>query len=70
MTEFPTPNNAWDLTGQVALVIGTTSGLPNDLFQQWNPRSCESACKLRADSKFSATRPCWSIGIGGIAMTP
>ena len=27
MTEFPTPNNAWDLTGQVALVTGTTSGL-------------------------------------------
>ena len=27
MTEFPTPNNNWDLTGQVALVTGTTSGL-------------------------------------------
>jgi NAD(P)-dependent dehydrogenase (short-subunit alcohol dehydrogenase family) len=27
MSEFPTPNNAWDLTGQVALVTGTTSGL-------------------------------------------
>ncbi len=27
MAEFPTPNNAWDLTGQVALVTGTTSGL-------------------------------------------
>ncbi len=27
MTEFPTPNNDWDLTGQVALVTGTTSGL-------------------------------------------
>jgi NAD(P)-dependent dehydrogenase (short-subunit alcohol dehydrogenase family) len=27
MTAFPTPNNAWDLTGQVALVTGTTSGL-------------------------------------------
>jgi NAD(P)-dependent dehydrogenase (short-subunit alcohol dehydrogenase family) len=27
MTDFPTPNNAWDLTGQVALVTGTTSGL-------------------------------------------
>ncbi|MCP4039309.1 MAG: SDR family NAD(P)-dependent oxidoreductase [bacterium] len=27
MTDFPTPNNACDLTGQVALVTGTTSGL-------------------------------------------
>ena len=27
MAEFPIPNNAWDLTGQVALVTGTTSGL-------------------------------------------
>ena len=27
MTDYPTPNNAWDLTGQVALVTGTTSGL-------------------------------------------
>lgn len=27
MTDFPLPNNAWDLTGQVALVTGTTSGL-------------------------------------------
>jgi NAD(P)-dependent dehydrogenase (short-subunit alcohol dehydrogenase family) len=27
MSDFPTPNNAWDLTGQVALVTGTTSGL-------------------------------------------
>jgi len=27
MSEFPTPNNAWDLSGQVALVTGTTSGL-------------------------------------------
>lgn len=27
MSEFPTPNNSWDLTGQVALVTGTTSGL-------------------------------------------
>ncbi len=27
MTAFPTPNNAWDLKGQVALVTGTTSGL-------------------------------------------
>ena len=27
MSEFPTPNNAWDLTGQTALVTGTTSGL-------------------------------------------
>jgi NAD(P)-dependent dehydrogenase (short-subunit alcohol dehydrogenase family) len=27
MTAFPTPNNAWDLTGQVAFVTGTTSGL-------------------------------------------
>lgn len=27
MTDFPIPNNAWDLSGQVALVTGTTSGL-------------------------------------------
>lgn len=27
MSEFPTPNNAWELTGQVALVTGATSGL-------------------------------------------
>lgn len=27
MSEFPTPNNSWDLSGQVALVTGTTSGL-------------------------------------------
>jgi len=27
MSDFPTPNNSWDLTGQVALVTGTTSGL-------------------------------------------
>lgn len=27
MSDFPTPNNAWDLTGQTALVTGTTSGL-------------------------------------------
>ena len=27
MAEFPTPNNSSDLTGQVALVTGTTSGL-------------------------------------------
>ena len=27
MSEFPTPNNAWELDGQVALVTGTTSGL-------------------------------------------
>ncbi len=27
MSEFPIPNNSWDLTGQVALVTGTTSGL-------------------------------------------
>ncbi len=27
MTDYPTPNNAWDLNGQVALVTGTTSGL-------------------------------------------
>jgi NAD(P)-dependent dehydrogenase (short-subunit alcohol dehydrogenase family) len=27
MTEFSIPHNAWDLTGQVALVTGTTSGL-------------------------------------------
>jgi len=27
MSEFPTPNNAWDLSGQIALVTGTTSGL-------------------------------------------
>ena len=27
MSEFPTPNNAWQLDGQVALVTGTTSGL-------------------------------------------
>jgi len=27
MSDFPLPNNSWDLTGQVALVTGTTSGL-------------------------------------------
>ncbi len=27
MTDYPIPNNAWDLAGQVALVTGTTSGL-------------------------------------------
>jgi NAD(P)-dependent dehydrogenase (short-subunit alcohol dehydrogenase family) len=27
--EFQTPNNAWRLDGQVALVTGTTSGLGN-----------------------------------------
>jgi NAD(P)-dependent dehydrogenase (short-subunit alcohol dehydrogenase family) len=27
MSSYPIPNNAWDLTGQVALVTGTTSGL-------------------------------------------
>ncbi len=27
MSDFPMPNNSWDLTGQVALVTGTTSGL-------------------------------------------
>ena len=27
MSDFPTPNNSSDLTGQVALVTGTTSGL-------------------------------------------
>jgi NADP-dependent 3-hydroxy acid dehydrogenase YdfG len=27
MTDFPTPNNSCDLSGQVALVTGTTSGL-------------------------------------------
>jgi len=27
MSEFPTPNNAWRLDGQVALVTGTTAGL-------------------------------------------
>jgi len=27
MTDFPMPNNSWDLRGQVALVTGTTSGL-------------------------------------------
>jgi NADP-dependent 3-hydroxy acid dehydrogenase YdfG len=27
MTDYPTPNNAWNLDGQVALVTGTTSGL-------------------------------------------
>ena len=27
MTDYPNPNNAWSLTGQVALVTGTTSGL-------------------------------------------
>ncbi len=27
MTDYPLPNNAWELTGQVALVTGTTSGL-------------------------------------------
>jgi len=27
MTDYPLPNNAWELSGQVALVTGTTSGL-------------------------------------------
>ncbi len=27
MSDFPMPNNSWDLTGQVVLVTGTTSGL-------------------------------------------
>lgn len=27
MSDFPMPNNSWDLTDQVALVTGTTSGL-------------------------------------------
>jgi NAD(P)-dependent dehydrogenase (short-subunit alcohol dehydrogenase family) len=27
VTHYPTPNNAWNLNGQVALVTGTTSGL-------------------------------------------
>ena len=27
MTDFPTPNNSSDLSGEVALVTGTTSGL-------------------------------------------
>ena len=27
MTDYPLPNNAWELSSQVALVTGTTSGL-------------------------------------------
>ena len=37
MTDFALPNFTTDLTGQVALVTGTTSGLGSDLPKCWRP---------------------------------